>query len=153
GSVYRSLGKALFARKKYRESAAAYETARAAGFYESAVGAYEIAACYALSGDGDSALRWLEESLRSRLRERSQIGRDERFAALRKDPRFRRLAGELDPGVTGREEGWKFDLRFLTSEIRRLHPSYGKELPRDYARRLEALEQRLGAMTDPQIAL
>jgi tetratricopeptide (TPR) repeat protein len=153
GAVHLALGKALYALNKYKEAATAYETAFRLGFIEAAGGAYQIAVCYALSADDESAFRWLETALRSRLKARSEIAADERFVRLRESPRFRDIVGQLPSTVTGREEGWKYDLRFLTSEIQRLHPSYAKELPPSYRRRLELLEKKLASLSDQQVVI
>jgi hypothetical protein len=153
GTVHRLLGHALYALQNFGEAATEYELARAHGFLEAADGAYRIAACYALAGEADLAFRWLESALRSRLKNRSQIAEDPRFERLRGDPRFAECVAALPRGIAGREAGWKHDLGFLASEIRRLHPSYAKELPRAFEERLRALERQVNSLTDRRIAI
>jgi tetratricopeptide (TPR) repeat protein len=153
GAVYVSLGHALFALKKYPEAATAYEKARSQGFYEAASGAYRVAVCHALAGHDAEAIRWLQEALRSRLKSRAQIAQDERLVSLRQHPLFHELIGGLPPHIGSREQGWRYDLQFLTSEIQRLHPVYSSGVPETYRQRLAALHRRLDSLTDQQIAV
>ena len=153
GAVHRFLGHALYALHDYRQAALSYERARAQGFFEAAEGAYRIAACYALAGDADLAFHWLELALRSRLKDRSRIGEDPRFQRLHGDRRFADCIGALPKDTSGREAGWRYDLTFLASEIKRLHPSYAGGLPRAFEERLHSLEQRVDTLTDRHIAV
>jgi len=153
GDVYTSLGRALFSLQEYKDAAAAYESARNYGFGDPAQNAYRIAGCFALAGDDDSALKWLEEALRSRYKERAAIASDENFSRFKNNPRFKKIIGALPEGITDRVAGWNYDLDFLAAEIRRLNPAFSKELPPDFRNRGDQLKRGLGSMTDRQVAI
>lgn len=153
GNVQISFGDALFASKRYREAASAYEAARAYGFGDPADNAYQIAVCYVMAGDDESSLNWLDEALRFRYKERPAIAADEHFTKFKNNPRFKKIVGALPDGITDRIAGWSYDLDFLTSEVRRLNPAFSRELPSEFLNREEKLKLRLGSMTDQEVAI
>ena len=53
--------------------------------------ALDLAVVYSGLGDKENALRWLEKAQDRHVSDLVGIGRDPRFAALRRDPRFQRL--------------------------------------------------------------
>jgi tetratricopeptide (TPR) repeat protein len=153
GEVYIALGNALNGLHKYREAAAAYEAARGHGFGDPAANAYQIAVCYALAGDDASTLNWLDQALISRYKERPAIARDEHFARLKNNPRFREIIGTLPDAITERIAGWDYDLDFLVLEIKRLNPAFPNDLPAEFLSREANLKRNLGSMTDQQVAI
>ncbi len=84
-------------------------------------------------------LNWLEETIRSRWKDRQEIAQDARFEHLRANPRFRRVIGSLPDTIRDRIEGWRYDLEFLASEVVRLDPAYATGLPETFRNRIDSL--------------
>jgi len=115
--------------------------------------AYRIAAGYGGAGQVDSARAWLERALDSRYSRRESIQRDNAFAAMRAQPDFATFAGIAPAGLT-RDDGWRYDLDFLVTEIRRLRGHLGgRPLPQAPFTAAEALRADIPRLTDDQIAL
>lgn len=85
--------------------------------------AYEIAVCYALSADKENALLWLRKTLSLGFRSLDWVRDDEQLESLRSDPEFQSLAMVADVQSMTRVEGWRYDLTFLVSELKRRHYS------------------------------
>ena len=83
---------------------------------------YEVARLYAMAGDKEACLIWLEKSLSTRWEDRPAIMTDEAFAPFHGDPHFLRLAGALTDAEIERVAGWGIDLDHLVAEAQRLHP-------------------------------
>jgi tetratricopeptide (TPR) repeat protein len=113
-----------------------------------------LARSAATAGLRDSALACLRRALDEGFHERPSLKSHEDFAALRDDPRFRRLAGfPADPDAD-RAAGWREDLAFLLEEARRLHadPRRPAESPA-FAADLEALAGRTRDLDDVAMAM
>ena len=154
--VWLRLGQSRVRQEKYREAVAAYTSALPLGTQRSREGSqafmrYRIARCWALAGERDSALVWLERALDLGYDERGDIADDETLASLRGDPRFTRLAGRLDRELS-RDEGWRVDLAFLLAEIRRVHVRFRVEaLPPGFEDEARALDQAVPRLTDVEV--
>lgn len=93
--------------------------------------AYEIAVCYALSPDKKNALLWLKRALSLGLRSLDWVRDDEQLESLRSDPEFQSLAMVADVQSMTRNEGWRYDLTFLASELKRRHYSPFRKLSKE----------------------
>ena len=112
-----------------------------------------IARCYALAGEPDSALAWLERAVDNGFEDRGDLAEDDNFATLRGDPRFERLAGRLTRELP-RDEGWRYDLAYLIAEIRRVHVRFRSEpLPPGFESEAHALEADIPRLSDAQVLL
>ena len=79
-----------------------------------------IAGMYAELGETERAYAWLERALEDRVETRPNIAGMRQFEPYADDPRFRELAGTIDAGEE-RVAGWRADLAWLVSEVKRLH--------------------------------
>lgn len=117
-ATYR-LGRVREERGETRQAIAAYGRAVEHGYAANAWTAYRIARLYAGLGVDDSAVAWLDRALDWRFEERPGLAADSPFAALRSDPRFRRIAAIPDAPPADRIEGWRRDIDYLVEEARR----------------------------------
>ena len=85
--------------------------------------AYQLAQVHALLREKDPTLKWLDRSIELGFRNREGIRNDQTFAFLREDPRFKSLTAEIDAARMSRTEGWRHDLSFLETEVKRMHYS------------------------------
>lgn len=117
---------------------------------------YAVAAAYAQLGETDNALDWLEKSIKEhRYERRPGTLEDPAFEKLRSNPRFKQIVG-LAPENRRltRDEGWRYDLDYLLSEIKRLNPVYhSRPLPVDLQRAADDLRRDIPRLSDAQIAV
>src|SRR5688500_3289115 len=88
GRFWNQLGAAFYNAKEYRKSTAAYEKALALGFSQPAVAAYNIACNYALLGEKEQALKWLEKAFALKFLNLQHAQTDTDLQSLHGDPRF-----------------------------------------------------------------
>ena len=154
GNNWLMLGSARFALRRYREAIGPYEKTLELGFFDAAQGAYQIARCHALLGDKENSLRWLERALQSGYRHKGRIERDEQLKSLRTDPRFLRLLGRAETAAAGRNAGWRGDLDYLVSEVRRVHGRYRREPPpAEFARAADETRRAIPRLADEEIVV
>jgi hypothetical protein len=115
------LSNALYQAREYRKAIAAYQKVAELGAGYPWDPPYNIACCYALMGEKEQALKWLERALNLGFRDLRHAQTDEDFASIRNDPKYRDLVALVDTGKMTRDEGWRFDTMFLAREIKRIH--------------------------------
>ena len=113
------LATALFQGKSYRAAIPAYEKALELGADFPSSMAYNIACAYALLGDKEQAVRWLQKSFEIGFRNLEHARTDSDLESLHGDPRFQAIVGLPDVSKMSREEGWRSDLALLAREVRR----------------------------------
>lgn len=156
--VWTRLGQSRFRQKRYLEAVDAYRKALPLGTQRSREGSPDfmrirIARCYALAGERDSALAWLDRAIVNGYQDRGDLVEDDALASLREDPRFRRLAG-TEPIELDRDAGWRHDLAYLIAEIRRVHVRFRNEpLPPGFEAEARALDDAIPRLTDAQVYL
>ena len=156
--VWLRLGQSRVRLERYREAAEAFRRALSLGTRRSAEGSptfmqQRIARCYALAGERDSALAWLERAIAGGHEDRASLGEDDAFASLRGDPRFERLLGRTGAGL-GRDAGWRHDLDTMISEIRRVHVRYRDQaLPSGFEAAARALHGEIPRLRDAEVFL
>jgi hypothetical protein len=136
------------------EAIFAAERVQQLGYFSQASLSYRLSRLNALAGHREFALQWLRTALASRYEDRPEIQSDEAFSDLLDDPDFRALAGMLPGGAVSRDEGLKFDLRYLVEEARRMHaapdrPAYGEE----FQSAAQELESAIPELTDAEFFL
>ncbi len=125
------LATAHYQAKSYRPAIAAYEQSLALRANYPFNSAYNIACCYALLGEKEPALAWLEKAFQIGFRDLAHAQTDEDFESLRDDPKFRTLVALTDVSKLSRDEGWRYDLQLLAREIKRRHPNPYRTVPRE----------------------
>ena len=124
-------------------------------FNSSPTGAsYNIACSYALLGDKEQALKWLEKSIDMGFPDLSHVQTDADLKALHDDSRFKELVGLSDTSKMSRAEGWRYDLQFLAREVKRkAYPTFLKTSGKEFDTAVKALHDSIPTLTDTQIAL
>ncbi len=116
--------------------------------------AHELAKAAALRGDRAGAFEWIRRALAWRYTPRTNLATDTIFRSYRSDPEFRELAGMLPDRPFTRDEGYRYDVRFLVREAQRLHASFKRQAfsPR-FDSLASALETRIPLLTERQFAV
>jgi len=113
---WQQLADARYLTKDYRGAIKAYEQTFELGYFK-VDRARDIAHCYALLGNKELSLTWLDKSLALRYPDLERLQTDPAFSSLRDEPRFRELVGLVDTSKMSRDEGWRVDLRLLAREV------------------------------------
>jgi tetratricopeptide (TPR) repeat protein len=146
------LGRARLNAKDCRKAIPAFEKALELGAGYPFNAAYNIACCYALLGEKDEALKWLERALEMGFRNLQQVRTDENLKSLRADSRFTKLAALDDVSKMSRDEGWRYDLWLLARELKRIHYNPFKKVSREeFEAYVKKLHDDIPSLHDPQI--
>lgn len=152
-SAYQSLGQALYDQKKYTEAIEAYRKGKAMGATFPWAITYDIACCYALNGDKESALKALMLSLDEGWRDMAHLRTDTDLNSLHADSRWEAIAFVKDTSKMSREEGWRYDLKFYSRELKRLRFNVFNEISeRDFDAFVHKLDRDIPKLTNNQIA-
>ncbi len=153
GKSWNWLATAYYNAKDFRKSTAAYEKQIELGYGIPANAAYNIACNYALLGEKEAALTWLEKAFAMGFPDLPGAQTDEDLKSVRDELRYRTLVGLKDTSKMSREEGWRVDLQLLNREIKRrgyhLFPRTGTEADFDAA--VKKLNDEIPQLTDIQI--
>jgi hypothetical protein len=150
--LWEALGDSRFNLKQYATASEAYRRALALETGDLSFDLYRIAQGYALAGDKKGAIEWLGRAVASGYERRSQITGDSAFASLGGDPLLSELAGDLPARDYSRDEGWRHDLAYLVSEVKRMHYVYrSRPLPAGFDEETASLREDIPQLTDPQI--
>lgn len=153
GKSWNRLARAYYNAKDYRKSIPAYERQIELGYGIPANAAYNVGCNYALLGEKESAIRWLEKAFAMGFPNLPNAQTDADLESLRDDSRYRNLVGLIDTSKMSREEGWRSDLQLLNREIKRkgynLFPRTGTESDFDAA--VKKLRDSIPQLTDTQI--
>lgn len=139
--------------KKFKEAADAFAKAQELGLPRASHwNAVDVAESYARAGDVENALAWLEKANRQfRFGARSSLMKEPGFASLKDNPRFLELIGATKREFT-RNEGWRYDVDYLLSEIKRLNPVYSKQpLPNELVQSARRLKAQIPKLSDAQV--
>lgn len=120
GGFWSQLGQARFNAQDYRGVIPAFEKVIALGWGLPPERAYDIARCYALLGDKESALEWLDKAFQMGFRRIDNASKAAEFQSLHTDERFRKIVALIDTNGMSRDEGWRYDLALLGREIKRV---------------------------------
>ncbi len=120
GRFWYQLANARHQAKEFRKAIPAYEKVIELGWGTPANAAYNIACAYALLGEKEAALKWLEKSFQIGYRGVENARRDADLESLRADERYRRIVALPDLSRMSRDEGWRYDLALLAREVKRV---------------------------------
>lgn len=155
GNFWERLGTAYYHAKDYRRSIPAFEKQIELGAGQPANAAYNIACNYALLGEKELAIKWLEKALAMKFPSLQHAQTDTDLQSLHSDVRFQRLVGLIDTKGMTRDEGWRTDLSFLVREIKRrgwnLFPRIGTEA--EFDAQVKRIHDGIPKLTDAQIAI
>lgn len=140
--------------KKYAEAAAAHEKAGPLiGWDIEFANGYYMATSYMRAGDKRAAY----DMLRRMIFERHGFFRVDlydwpSFEPVKNDPEFLEIIGRPDTTGWTRDEGWRRDVDFLYSELKRVNPDYRDlPFPAEVTRRYEELKRNVPKLTDEEI--
>lgn len=140
--------------KDYKNAIPAYEKVLEIGDDYPSNAAYNIASAYALLGDKEQAIKWLEKSFKLGFRYLEQAQKDEDWKSFHSDKRFREIVALADTGKMSRTEGWRFDLNLLAREIKRKGYSPFKIITeQEFDREVKRISDAIPKLTDMQIQI
>lgn len=114
---------------------------------------YWIAFCQLQLGDTRAALDTLDTMVhQDRYVARSELFDDPNFSALKSNSRFQSIASKLDTSKLDRVTGWRTDIDYLESELKRDNPP-DYRIPAEFFRRAEELKAAVPKLNDEQVAV
>lgn len=154
GDFWDALARSRYDNKDYRNAIPAYEKALELGSGFPCNQAYSLARCYALLGEKDQSLKWLQKAFELGYRRLDLSRNDAALELLRSDIRYQELVGLVDTGKMSRDEGWRYDLRFLAREIRRRsYNPYSRIFKLEFDASVKKLDDQIPRLTDLQISI
>jgi tetratricopeptide (TPR) repeat protein len=154
GRFWTRLGEARRKAKDYPGAIAAFSQSLALRDGFPAETAYQIACCHARLGEREETLSWLEQALALRFRRLSDAAKDDDLGLLRDDACFRELVGLIDADSLSRDEGWRYDLRFLAREVkRRAYDPFRHASPVAFDAVVARLDAAIPKLSDLQIVV
>jgi len=153
-TTWAALGRAHYLAKEYAPAIRAYERALELGAGYRWESAYNIACCYALQARKAEALDWLAKAMDLGFRDLTQVQKDEDLQALHGEKRFQELALIADVEKMSRVEGWRFDLKVLARELKRLHHApLTHTAPPAFEEAVRKLHDSIPKLSDDEIAV
>jgi tetratricopeptide (TPR) repeat protein len=137
---WEKLGEAYYKHHDFRQAIPAFEKVLDLGGHcFPSETSYNIARSFALLGDTEEAVSWLQHAFATGYRDLDHAKTDPAYKALHDDRRFVALVGDGSGADVSRDEGWKRDLDLLQRELqRKSYPQFVKmsneELQADIAR-------------------
>ncbi|MCH8273768.1 MAG: tetratricopeptide repeat protein [Armatimonadetes bacterium] len=150
--VWSRLAHCLFRAEKYEDAIEAHKKVYELGGTYPWSPIYQIAVCYTKTGDKDRAIEWLQKAMDLGFRDITRVRRDRNLESLRDDPRFIEIAATADVSEMSRDEGWRYDLRFLAREIARRHyDPYRLHSKDEFDAFVKELHNEIPVLTDHEI--
>jgi tetratricopeptide (TPR) repeat protein len=172
GDYWARLGEARFGVRDYAGAREAYEKAQLLGVREALAApsrprsfqaedtpplmpgelAYRVACCLAAAGDREAAVVALRVALEKGMRDLARVRSAECWQELRADQRIRDMVGIIDADSMPRDDGWRYDLAFLTREIKRLaYAPFALQPETEFDQAVAELDGAIPGLTDAQI--
>jgi hypothetical protein len=156
-SYWNALGDAHYRAANYKAAVPAYEKAIELGAPIWGVvnpAAYNVVCCHALAGDKELAIKALERALTMGFPDLGRPARDPNLASLRDDARVKKMLWLGDVSKMSREEGWRYDLAVLASEVRRKGFLVHRPVtPEQFDAKLREVRDAVPRLTDTQAIL
>lgn len=154
GRFWNRLAYSYWQIRDYKNAIAAYEKVLELkeGFPSDA--AYNIACGYALLGEKEKAINWLEKAFKLGFRNLGRAQTDEDLLSLRSDKRFREIVALVDTGKMTCVEGWRYDLNLLAREVKRKGYSPFEIISeQEFDREVKKISSAIPNLSDMQIYL
>ena len=152
--LWSKLATARYSARDFAGAITAYENVLAMGDDLPSAPAYNIACCYALAGNKEQAIEWLDKSFRTGFRGLERAQRDADLASLRDDPQYRKIVSLPESGEVTRDEGWRSDLALLVREIKRRGYDPFRQMSReDFDAAVTKLNASIPSLTDAQVII
>ncbi|MGB8191925.1 MAG: S41 family peptidase [Chitinophagaceae bacterium] len=119
GEYYAHLGSAYYNNAQYQQSIEAYKKQIELRFGLLANAAYNIACSYALAGEKEPAIEWLDKAFQMGFRSYTHAQADTDLKILQGDPRFVKILALEDVSKMSRVQGWQYDMEVLKKEVMR----------------------------------
>ncbi|HEX6181730.1 MAG TPA: tetratricopeptide repeat protein, partial [Chitinophagaceae bacterium] len=153
GQYVASLGEALYFNGQYEKAIEAYKKQIDRKFGSIFIAAYNVACCYALIGNKDQALNWLEKSFALGFRSYTYAQNDSDLKSLHGDKRFIRIVAMEDVSKMTRTQGWRYDMELLKKEVMR-KAYLRRDLPLDaFNKQYQVLYNSIDKKTDMQMIM
>jgi hypothetical protein len=163
GDYWARLGEARFGAKDYAGAREAYEKVLRLGlrdrYWPDAAQplapsefAYRIACCEAAAGNREAAVAALQVAVDRGMRDLARIKSQEHWQDYLADQRIRDMVGIIDTDSMSRDDGWRYDLRLLAREIKRLaYAPFATQPETEFDRSVAELDAAIPGLTDAQI--
>lgn len=114
----------------------------------------KIAKAYALDGDKENAMFWLQKGFTSRYDEKPFLKEDPAFTAFSKDQDFLQLFGFKSQENLTRNDLWISDLEYLDNQVNELHHNpYHHTSKEVFDSSISSLRSNIGSLSDEQIVV
>ena len=114
--------------------------------------AFDIARAHAGLKEKEATLQALQRAFDLGARNRDRLGTNDEFAFLRGDPRFKSMTGEIDREHISRTDGWRHDLTFFETEVKRQgYDPFHKTSEAQFHTEVERLRTEVPNLTDNQM--
>jgi hypothetical protein len=119
-----------------------------------------LAEAYGQIGDEERAIHWIYQALNARWDDRPKLagtsffqqGKNPNFKAFEASEAFQRAAGSYLPNELSRDEGWRYDLHYLASEVERLHVHpYHATSAAAFEQKVNDINRRIPDLSDRQV--
>lgn len=151
---WKQLADTSYNAKNYRQAIPAYTKVIELRGGFPANSAYNIACSYALLGDKESALKWLEKSFVMGFRNLPGAQTDTDLQSLHDDLRFQKIVALIDTSKMSREEGWRYDLGLLAREVKRKgYAPFRKISKEEFDASINRLNNSIPKLSDIQITI
>jgi tetratricopeptide (TPR) repeat protein len=113
---------------------------------------YNLACLYAVTGDIDRGLDWLEKALDYGFTEDDTILKDSDMDPLRTSPRFQQITGLYPPKDLTRDQRWRYDLDFMVRRMERMHwDLYAHISKTEFTADIASIEKDVAHLSDSQV--
>lgn len=152
GYIWSNYAYCLYSLKKYPEAIDIYKKSIETGF-ECSSNAYNIACCYSLINDAENAVQWIHMAAKYKFNNLDQaILNDKDFDNIRSSKKFTEEVIPSADMISGREAGWKTDLKFMKQRMEETHFDIFRNISREeWDKQFKELENKITSLDDPRV--
>jgi tetratricopeptide (TPR) repeat protein len=154
GKFWQELGAVQYRQKNYRDAIATYEQAMELRSARPFYFVYNIACCYALLNEPDTALEWLEHAFELGFNNLKLAQTDEDLQSLHDNPRFRSLVELADTSNMTHNDGLRHDLALLVRQLKRVgYDPFRLITETEFDKAVQTLHDNIPNLTELQVVL